>query len=94
MAREFFCSRAKTKFFTRVFSGFPEPFSSDLPFVFYRIWRKFISFRSHRKSKTGKTEKKNYFDRSHFHALMDKNNLHEESILLRHFVCRRADKQE
>ncbi|MDP0531466.1 DUF1661 domain-containing protein [Porphyromonas gingivalis] len=25
MARDFFCSRAKTKFFTRVFSGFPEP---------------------------------------------------------------------
>ncbi|WP_347951581.1 DUF1661 domain-containing protein [Porphyromonas gingivalis] len=25
MARDFFCSRTKTKFFTRVFSGFPEP---------------------------------------------------------------------
>ncbi|WP_230491625.1 DUF1661 domain-containing protein, partial [Porphyromonas gingivalis] len=27
MARDFFCSRTKTKFFTRVFSGFPEPLS-------------------------------------------------------------------
>ncbi|WP_235290041.1 DUF1661 domain-containing protein [Porphyromonas gulae] len=34
MVREFFCSRAKTKFFTRVFSEFPEPLSSDLQFVF------------------------------------------------------------
>ncbi|WP_256963050.1 DUF1661 domain-containing protein [Porphyromonas gingivalis] len=25
MVREFFCSRTKTKFFSRVFSGFPEP---------------------------------------------------------------------
>ncbi|WP_397388602.1 DUF1661 domain-containing protein [Porphyromonas gingivalis] len=34
MARDFFCSRTKTKFFTRVFSVFPEPLSSDLWFDF------------------------------------------------------------
>ncbi|MDP0625139.1 DUF1661 domain-containing protein [Porphyromonas gingivalis] len=34
MVREQKNSRAKTKFFSRVFSGFPEPLSSDLRFVF------------------------------------------------------------
>ncbi|WP_230491385.1 DUF1661 domain-containing protein [Porphyromonas gingivalis] len=34
MVRDFFCSRTKTKFFSRVFSGFPEPLSSDLWFDF------------------------------------------------------------
>nr|WP_235314662.1 DUF1661 domain-containing protein [Porphyromonas gulae] len=34
LVREQKNSRTKTKFFTRVFSGFPEPLSSDLRFVF------------------------------------------------------------